>query len=279
MGILGGIIDSTNVEGILKLDLLRTDYFHKGAYPSYLIYNPYDNSKIVSINVGSGSHNIYDAVSNTFIKSSVTGNTSIEIPADQAMICVITPSSGTITYSLNKTLVNNIVIDFNSGLSVSNYPPRIKSLSSKQNEILINSKTIIYCTADDFDKNTIIFNWNSEKGNISGNGQQVEYTAPNVPGSYLINCKIDDGSGGEDSTSIFIKVVEAFNSAPIINKIKASPRKIDLGKESIIHCYATDPENDTLSFTWSSEFGTINGEGNEITWTCTYNFRKLFYQV
>ena len=267
VGILGGIIDTTNVEGIIKLDLLKTDYFHKDAYPSYLIYNPYDTSKIVFINVGSGSHNIYDAVSNTFIKSNVSNYTAIEIPADQALICVITPSSGTTTYELNKTLVNNIIIDYNSGLAVSNYPPRIKSLAAKPNEILIDSSTSIYCTAADHDSNPINFNWTSEQGQITGSGQQIKFTAPSNSGSYIIKCKIDDGNGGEDSAQVTIKVVESFNSNPIINKIEASPRKIDLGKDCNIVCNASDPENDRLSFTWSSEFGTIKGEGNEITWT------------
>ncbi len=49
VGILGGIIETTNVEGILKLDLLKTDYYKKDAYPTYLYYNPYDISKSVSV--------------------------------------------------------------------------------------------------------------------------------------------------------------------------------------------------------------------------------------
>ena len=32
VGIFGGIIDKTNVEGILQLDLLATDYYHNDAY-------------------------------------------------------------------------------------------------------------------------------------------------------------------------------------------------------------------------------------------------------
>ncbi len=37
VGILGGIIDTTNVEGILRLDALKTDYYHSKAYPTYFI--------------------------------------------------------------------------------------------------------------------------------------------------------------------------------------------------------------------------------------------------
>ncbi len=52
VGIFGGIIDTTNISMILKLDLLKTDYFHKDAFPSFLYYNPYPSEKSVAIDVG-----------------------------------------------------------------------------------------------------------------------------------------------------------------------------------------------------------------------------------
>lgn len=123
VGILGGIIDTTNVLMILKLDLLKTDYFHNDAYPSFLYYNPYQLEKSVNINVGNEVKDIYDAVSNTIISSSVTGETSVLVPADQAIIAVIIPSGSTITYDLENVLANNVIIDFNSNQSVNNHPP------------------------------------------------------------------------------------------------------------------------------------------------------------
>ncbi|MGD9636131.1 MAG: hypothetical protein AB7U97_22815, partial [Pirellulales bacterium] len=36
VGILGGMVRTTNVEGILQLDLLKTDYFHAAAHPTFL---------------------------------------------------------------------------------------------------------------------------------------------------------------------------------------------------------------------------------------------------
>ena len=67
VGIIGGIIEKTNVEKILQLNLLKTDFFADSAYPSYLYYNPYPEEKLVEVPIGSGSHDIYDAVSNTII--------------------------------------------------------------------------------------------------------------------------------------------------------------------------------------------------------------------
>ncbi|MEO8399992.1 MAG: laminin G, partial [Ignavibacteriaceae bacterium] len=158
VGIFGGIIDTTNVEGILKLDLLKTDYFHKEAYPSFLFYNPYDSSKTISFNSGNGPNNIYDAASNSFLKTNVSGITSIEIPANAAAIAVITPVNGTLAYELNKTLIDGIIVDYNSGQGVSNYPPRIKSFSPKFYQVLVGSNVDIYCSAEDNDNDLINFN-------------------------------------------------------------------------------------------------------------------------
>ena len=63
VGILGGIIKPTNVEHILQLDLLKTDYFHAEAYPTFLYYNPHASAKTVEIDVGPEAKDIYDAVS------------------------------------------------------------------------------------------------------------------------------------------------------------------------------------------------------------------------
>ena len=147
VGIFGGIIDTTNVEKILRLDLLKTDYFHTQAYPTYLYYNPFSEEKSVMINVGSELKDIYDAVTNTVIKTAVSGESSMTIPADAALIAVIIPSNSTITYELNKALVNGRVIDYSSGQAVSNYPPRIKSLASDKQLLVVNDSTKIYCTA------------------------------------------------------------------------------------------------------------------------------------
>ena len=42
VGIYGGIILPTDDPKIPQLDLLATDFFHGDAYPSYLLYNPYN---------------------------------------------------------------------------------------------------------------------------------------------------------------------------------------------------------------------------------------------
>src|ERR1035437_5374907 len=266
VGIFGGIIDTTNVEGILKLDLLKTDYYHTSAFPTYLFYNPYVGSQQIQFNTGTGQHDLYHAVSNAFLQHNISGVVNIPVPANSAIVVVITPSGGTITYNLNKTLSNGVIIDYNNGQAVNNYPPRIKSLSPDSSGILLNKSVNVYCTAEDKNNDTLNYIWSAGSGIITGSGSQIIYTAPAAPGDFYIRCIIDDNHGGKDTAQITIHVFVTINHPPVINKINAKPRKINLSSSSTFTCFASDPDNDTLNYSWSSLSGNFTGTGTSVTW-------------
>jgi hypothetical protein len=111
-GILGGIIRETNIEGILQLDLLKTDYFHAAAYPSFLYYNPRATPETIEIDVGHEPVDIYDAVDGRFIHRNVHGIASVVIPADSATVAVLTPPGGKLSRNGKRTLVNDIVVRY-----------------------------------------------------------------------------------------------------------------------------------------------------------------------
>ncbi len=266
VGILGGIIDTTNIDKILRLDLLKTDYFHTSAYPTYLYFNPYDQDKTIQVDAGNNQKDIYDAVTNTFLRNGVNGITEVNIPSNSAVVLVIIPSGGNITYELNKTLVNGIIIDYNSGKTINNYPPRIKSLAAKKYLLQFKDSTNIYCTTSDPDNNQLSYSWSSDYGSIKGNGSLINWTAPDSAGIYPIKCKVSDGNGGETADSIQIEVVKLINSLPQIEKLIANPRKLYFGESSELRCTASDPDNDQLSYSWNSLYGTLTGSGPNIKW-------------
>ena len=276
IGIAGGIIDTTDVSMILQLDLLKTDYFHSNAYPSYLYYNPYTTARQFTINTGSGMHDIYDAVANTVIAGGVTGNTLMTIPSDAAVIAVIIPAGSTITYDLDKAFVNGIVIDYRSGQPVSNYPPRIKSLTAEDQALVFNDSTNVYCTAEDKDGDPLQYQWQSSGGSITGTGSEISWHAPSTAGSYSIICTVSDNQGGTASDTIDINVSEYINNDPVITGMTAHPRKINLGSDSQVNCAAYDPDGDTLTYTWYPGSGTIKGNGPEVTWTAPITAGNYF---
>ncbi|MEO6547002.1 MAG: hypothetical protein ABIN94_03355 [Ferruginibacter sp.] len=113
VGIFGSIIRTTNVEGILQLNLLATDFYHDKAYPSYLYYNPYATSKIVSIKVETGKKvDLYNTVSGTFIARNITSQTQLKLSPKTAAVIVMVPSGGKQTYAGTKLLVDGIIVDY-----------------------------------------------------------------------------------------------------------------------------------------------------------------------
>ena len=114
VGIFGSIIRSTDVTGILQLNLLATDFYHDKAYPSFLYYNPYTTDKTVSITVEKGKKvDLYDTVSGLFIARNVSSSVKMKIARENAAVIICVPSGGKITHDGSKMMVDGVVVDYN----------------------------------------------------------------------------------------------------------------------------------------------------------------------
>nr|WP_302436409.1 hypothetical protein [Bacteroides intestinalis] len=105
LGILGAIVEPTDVEGILQLDCNATDFYTEKPYPVYLYYNPYDTDKAVAFDSAT-SCDLFDIISKEYVSRNVNGKTQISIPADAARIIVELPAGTSLT-----TLNNQIIAD------------------------------------------------------------------------------------------------------------------------------------------------------------------------
>jgi hypothetical protein len=112
VGILGGIIGRTNVPAILQLDLLKTDYFHAEAYPTFLYYNPCPTAKSIKIDVGPASTDLYDAVGGEFLQRGVQGETHFTIPSNGARVIVLAPAGGKLHREEKRTLIDGVVVRY-----------------------------------------------------------------------------------------------------------------------------------------------------------------------
>jgi hypothetical protein len=112
VGVLGSIVKTTDVEGILQLDCLSTDFYRAPAYPTYVYYNPFSESKTITLDVGKTASMLYDATSHQFIVKKVTGTTRLTLKPDTAVVVVLCPADGTITSAKNRLLCNTRVIDW-----------------------------------------------------------------------------------------------------------------------------------------------------------------------
>lgn len=115
VGIFGSIIKTTNVPGLLQLDLLATDFFRDKAYPTYLYYNPYTTAKTVKLKTPYGKKlDLYNTVTGKFIARNVTSGRSIKLLPRAAAVIVYVPSGGKISYEGKKMLVNGVVVDYHA---------------------------------------------------------------------------------------------------------------------------------------------------------------------
>lgn len=112
VGIPGSIISKTNVENILQLDLLATDFYRSEAYPSYLYYNPNLKSKEISISTGTKELKIYDAVKRAFVAKKVKGNYTFKVEKESASLLVFVPNNAKIKHVEGKLYADDVVIDY-----------------------------------------------------------------------------------------------------------------------------------------------------------------------
>ena len=111
-GVFGALIGRTNVEGIVQVDLLATDYFRGPAYPTYLFYNPYPEEKVVEIPIGAEPTNIYDAVRKEFVVQGAQGRAFLSIPSDTAAVVVLIPAEKEVVRKDGKLWAGGIVVDW-----------------------------------------------------------------------------------------------------------------------------------------------------------------------
>ena len=72
---------------------------------------------------------------------------------------------------------------------------------------------------------------------------------------------IFSGCGGGGTTP-------PINHPPTITSLTSNPQSpIEINQNTVITCSASDPDGDSLTYTWTKTGGTITGTGSAITWT------------
>ena len=112
VGIAGSIISKTNIENILQLDLLATDFFGEDAYPSYLYYNPNKEAKEVVISVGDQQVKVYDAIARKFISKNTKSRFTFTVKGESSSLLVLVPASAKIKEEGGKLYADDVVIDY-----------------------------------------------------------------------------------------------------------------------------------------------------------------------
>jgi len=146
-----------------------------------------------------------------------------------------------------------------------NHPPAILSLTTSKEKPLPGEVCRLECRAEDPDNDSLNYSWEADGSNISGKGSQVRWTAPQEEGSYNITVLVTDPMGGMSTSSLPIYV--GANRPPVIESLTADKTCIGRSASCSISCIASDPDDDKLSYSWSTARGSISGRGATVTWT------------
>lgn len=105
IGILGAIVTTTDVEGILRLDCNATDFYSPRPYPTYLYYNPFAEAKDVTY-TASEVCDLFDIVAKQYVARGVAKDKKILIPAKAARVIVELPAGTELKLKDGKIIAN-----------------------------------------------------------------------------------------------------------------------------------------------------------------------------
>ncbi len=112
VGIFGALIKETDIPGILKVDCRATDFYSRGVFPIYLVYNPYDESKTVNYSTNEPMAQLYDIITGRVITAQAESTAEVEIPARSSRLIVELPVDARVHASKGKVYVGDVVIAY-----------------------------------------------------------------------------------------------------------------------------------------------------------------------
>jgi Concanavalin A-like lectin/glucanases superfamily len=263
VGYLAALIQPTDVDGILLLDVNKTDFFGQNAFPSFLVYNPYDVDKPITLPLGGATYNIYDAISESIIKTDASGNTIINVKAGEVMMLVYLPQGSSPIEKNGKLLLENNVVDYHYGYHFDG-KLRIKSLAVLDTLVEFTQQVPVYASIEN-PPGVITYNWYvNETLAFSSASENFTWSVPPVEGRYKILLEIISGfSSVKDS--INLTVVKVLSVPPGITGFSTDKIWYATGSESSIVCNATGSQ---LQYGWTFPGGSIiNQTDSLIHWS------------
>lgn len=227
VGYLAAIIQTTNQEGILQIDLNATDWFTSSDLPAYLFYNPYPESKTVYCLIPEGHDRVYESLTESHFEVAPSDTFFLTIPPDEARLIRYYHSfdslgtQGSLLRSGTRVLDYNYHYNYDKSL-------RIKSLGVKSRTILKGSSFTAWCNAGNIHENPS-YQWMWLNDTIKG-AAEISLMAPADTGRYVLGCKIQSGNETAHDT-LHLHIVAFLPEKPVIDSITTNRDWYQKGSE------------------------------------------------
>ncbi|MCL4479602.1 MAG: PQQ-binding-like beta-propeller repeat protein [Deltaproteobacteria bacterium] len=227
--------------------------------------NPVNKGGVMAISVS-----VTDLYSNTLAYTwTAPAGWTISSGQGTAQISVKAPNSygnnGIVYVTMNDG--NGGIVTGSIGISTQvNTPPAISSISASPNPVTPGEPITVVVSASDPDGDTPSYSWTTTTGwAITGYGTTATVVSPfsYSTGGY-VTVTVDDNYGGVVTGTIAISTER--NGIPAINSITASPNPVGIGQTVTVIVNASDPDGDTLSYSWTTTTGwSLTGSGPTVT--------------
>ena len=260
VGYLAAIVQPTDVSGILLLDVNKTDFFGQNPFPSFLVYNPLSTDQAITLPLETNTYDIYDALSETIIKTNASGNYLLTIPTNQAMLLSYLPQGAAPVSVSGKLMLGIKIVDHSYGYNF-NAQLRIQSLATKDSVVQFNQSVPIYNSIENA-SGAVTYNW-FLNGALVSSSTSFTWVAPTIAGKYKLLLNVSDGvASAKDSLSF--RVVDYIPVPPAIAGFTTDKKFYYADSAATITCHPVASNKSQLQYTWSISSGTIISQSDSV---------------
>jgi len=156
-------------------------------------------------------------------------------------------------------------------LPPANHPPTV-TLTANPTSLIAGSNDAVALQAQcsDLDNDPVNYKWSATGGGVEGTGAATRWNSNGVKeGTYTVTVVCDDGRGGTDTKTADITVAPKPNQPPVVASCLADPGTIEEGKTSTVTTDASDPDNDPLTYSYTTSGGKVTGSGKSVQFDST----------
>lgn len=265
VGYLAAVLEKTNVEGILRIDLNKTDFGGANTYPTYLYYNPLATAQTVDLVLPAGYFDVYDAVSETVLLTNVHGSIQLSIPPDSVRLTVTYPTGKTAVDVGRFKKIDDAVIDFHRQNNFAN-TLRIKAFTVSDSLVEKLDSVRVYCLAENNVATIANYRW-FNNGALIATTTTGSYTwkAPNEVGLNWLSCEVSENGDTVRANNLVVIVTDTVYRVPVIASIGLSgamPVNTDT-----LFLIGAQLNTKNVQYAWSCDEGTLtNAHAKNPTW-------------
>lgn len=266
VGYLAAVIDTTDVPGILQIDLNQTDFYGEVKLPSFLYFNPTSSEQMVQCPGPQGQYDVYEAITESIMAKNQEGTLSLQIPAGEVRLVRFFSSVVDTMTRDHRLYAGDDILDYHYRYRFEK-PIRVKALVPKEDTVAINTPATVYCQPGNAALGEVTFEWYVQGILLEGeSGPALTFQAPTAPGELTVECRIVSGEQVAGA-SVQITVVERIPEPPVITGIKTLLPFTHRGGENTFEVEVAESDVDIIDYQWIVSAGTlVSVDDNQMIW-------------